>query len=306
MNSSESGSWSIDQPDQLGFDGPVRTLKLGVAQGRINVIGTDGPPTLEVTRITGPALTVELDDGDLRITHGQEGKPNILGWLFSGRRQEVDLSLALPPDALVDLNVVSGAVVVSNFHERVAVRGVSGDITLAGVHGSAKVNTVSGAITAEQVTGDIKVNAISGAITVIAGAGGRIDLSTVSGPLTLDLENPLPSDISLQCVSGALTIRLPHEPDVKVELSTANGRVATSFPDLTERGWHNTRQLTGQIGTGEAKLRGSTVSGAVTLLRRSAEDDYADDFEDDIPTEVQDRRPAGDRPADDQNGEETR
>ena len=301
MNSSQSGSWTVDQPDQIGFDGPVRTLKLAVAQGRINVIGTDGPPMLEVTKITGPPLTVRLEDGELKVNHGEEGRPNILGWLFSGRRQEVDLSLALPPDALVELNVVSGAVVVSNFHERISVRGVSGEITLAGVHGSARVHTVSGAITAEQVTGDIKVNAISGAITVIAGAGGKIDLNTVSGALTVDLEDPMPSDINLQCVSGALTVRLPHEPDVKVDLSTAHGRVATSFPDLTERGWHNTRQLTGQIGTGQARLHGGTVSGTVTLLRRSAEDDYSRDFEDDIPAFVQDEPPA-----DHQIDEETR
>jgi Putative adhesin len=295
MNSSQSGSWSVEQPDQLTFDGPVRALKLGVAQGRINVIGTDGPPTLEVTRITGRPLTVQLRDGKLEVTHGEPGKPNIIGWLFSGRHQEVDLSLALPPDALIDLDVVSGAVVVSNFHEQVTVRGVSGDITLAGVHGSARVNTVSGAITAEQVTGDIKVNAISGAITVIAGAGGRIDLNTVSGALTLDLEDPLPGDVKLQCVSGALTIRLPYEPDVKVDLSTAHGQVATSFPDLTERGWNNTRQLTGQLGDGGALLRGSTVSGAVTVLRRSAEDDYTSEFEDDIPPFDRTDRPAGDQ-----------
>lgn len=281
MNSSDSGSWTIDQPDQLNFDVPVRALKLSVAQGRINVIGTDGPPTLEVTRITGKPLRIELLDGELKVSHGDEFKPHFVGWLLSGRRQEVELSLALPPDAVVELNVVSGAVVVSNFHERTTVRGVSGDITLAGVHGNTKVNTVSGAITAEQATGDIKINAISGAITVIAGAGGRIDLNTVSGSLTLDLEDPVPDEISLQCVSGAMTIRLPHDPDIKVDLSTAHGRATSSFPSVTERGWHSSRQLTGQIGTGAARLRGNTVSGAVTLLRRSAEDEYASDFDGD-------------------------
>jgi DUF4097 and DUF4098 domain-containing protein YvlB len=302
MNSSDSGRWSIDQADQVTFDEPVRTLKLTVAQGRINVIGTDGPPTLEVTRITGKPLRVELLEGELKIVHGDEFKPNIVGWLLSGRRQEVELSLALPPDAVVEINVVSGAVVVSNFHERTVVRGVSGDITLAGVHGSAKVNTVSGAITAEQVTGDIKVNAISGAITVIAGAGGRIDLNTVSGSLTVDLEDPVPAEINLQCVSGAMTIRLPHNPDIKVDLSTAHGQVATSFPEITQRGWHHTRQLTGQIGTGQARLRGNTVSGAVTLLRRSAQDGFDAEFDDDIPGGGPQDAP----PADDQNDEESR
>lgn len=302
MDSSQAGRWSLDQPDQVSFDGPVRALKLAVAQGRINVIGTDGPPTLEVTRIVGRPLTVELTDGLLNVRQGEDVKPNMLDWLLPAhRRDEVYLSLALPPDALVDLHVVSGAVVASNFHERLAVHGVSGDITLAGVHGSAEVQTMSGAITAEQVTGDIKVMAVSGAITVIAGAGGRIDLNTVSGALTLDLEDPIPTDVNLRCVSGALTIRLPHRPDVTVDLSTAHGRVATSFDGLSTRGWQQSRQLAGQLGAGTARLRGNTVSGAVTLLRRSAEDDYSSDFEDDIPSPVRDERPA-----DDQIGEGSR
>jgi hypothetical protein len=267
-------SWKLEQPDQIALGEGIRSLRLVAVSGRVNLIGTDGPATLEVTKITGQPLHVELSDsGELVVRHGEYNKPQLFQMLFGGKRVEVNLSLALPPDALVDVRVVSGPVVVSNFHERVAVKGVSGEITLAGVHGSAKVSTASGAITAEQVTGDLTVKAISGAITVIAGAGGAIDLSAVSGAIALDLEDPVPSSVKLQCVSGAMTVRLPHDPDVRVDLGTSNGRAVSAFPEVTASGLRGSQRLSGTVGAGTATLSGKTVSGSVTLLRRSAEDE---------------------------------
>jgi hypothetical protein len=270
--------WKIEQPDQVALGEGVRSVRLTTIAGRVNLIGTDGPATLEVTKIYGQPLHVELtDDGELLVKHCADfAKPQLLSWLFAGKRAEVELSLALPPDALVDVRVVSGPVVVSNFHERVTVKGVSGEVTLAGVHGSARVATASGAITADQVTGDLTVKAVSGSITVIAGAGGAIDLAAVSGAIALDLESPVPSSVKLQCVSGAMTVRLPHDPDVRVDLGTSNGRAVSSFPEVRASGMRGSQRLSGTVGAGTATLSGKTYSGSVTLLRRSADEESWD------------------------------
>jgi hypothetical protein len=294
-------SWKIEEPEQITIGDGVRSLRLTAAAGRVNIIGTDGPATLEVSKVTGQPLNVEFDNGELVVRHGEYSKSQLFGFLLGGRRLEVDLSLALPPDALVDVRVVSGPVVISNFHERVTVKGVSGEVTLAGVHGSARVTTVSGAITADQVTGDLAVKAISGAITVIAGAGGAIDLSAVSGAITADLGDPVPTSVNLQCVSGAVTVRLPHDPDVSIDIGTSNGRAVSAFPEVAVIGHRSAQRLSGRVGSGTARLTGKTVSGAVTVLRRSPEDDPWD-------LGVEDRRPDADEvrdavPKTDENGE---
>ncbi len=281
-------SWKLEGPGRVALGEGVRSLRLTAMAGRVNLIGTDGPATLEVTRISGQPLYATLDGGQLAVRHGEAGKPQLAQWLLGGKRAEVELSLALPPDTLVDVRVVSGPVVVSNFHERVAVKGVSGEVTLAGVHGSARVSTVSGAITAEQVTGDLSVKALSGSITVIAGAGGRIDLSAVSGAIALDLEDPVPTPVKLQCVSGAVTVRLPHDPDVHVDLSTANGRAVSSFPQVRASGTRGSQRLSGTVGAGTATLFGKTVSGSVTLLRRSADEEPWDLLVDEQPAPATD------------------
>src|SRR3954449_7521905 len=105
-------SWKLEQPEQIALGEGIRSLKLVAVAGRVNLIGTDGPAALEVTKITGLPLHVELsDDGELVVRHGEYAKPQMFSWLFGGRRVEADLSLALPPDALVDVRVVSGPVV---------------------------------------------------------------------------------------------------------------------------------------------------------------------------------------------------
>lgn len=268
--------WKIEQPEQLDLGEGVHRLRLTAVGGRINVLGVDGPAALEVTRISGPPLNVDLEDGELTIKHGEDIKSGLFGWLTRGLRQEVELSLSIPPDALVEVTVVSGPVVVSNFHERVTVKGVSGEVTLAGVYGPTNVSTVSGGVTVEQATDDLKVNAVSGAITVIAGAGGRIDLNTVAGAITVDLEDPMPGRVHATCVSGALTVRLPHQPDTAVDITSTSGRATTAFPEITRSRQPGSSRLSGVIGTGSAKLTGHTLSGSITLLRREPDEEIQD------------------------------
>jgi len=274
--------WKIEQPEQLAIGDGVHRLRLSAVGGRVNVIGVDGPASLEVERISGPPLNVEFVDGELTVKHGEELKFGLFGWLTRGARQEVELSLSVPPDALVEVFMVSGPMVLSNFHERVDVKGVTGEITMAGVYGPTTVSTVSGAITVEQATDDLKVKAVSGSITVLAGAGGDIDLNTVAGSITVDLEDPMPGRVHATNVSGSLTVRLPHDPDVEVDLTSTSGRGTTAFPEITRSRRPGSSRLSGTIGSGAAHLSGHTLSGSITLLRRDA-DEGPGDIQDETP-----------------------
>ena len=285
-----SQSWSIEAPQRIELDGPVRSVKLNAVACRFNVIGTksgeignggepeDAPPqganpVLEVTKVVGPPLDVTLEDGHLVIRHRALGQSNMFGWLFGHNRMEVELTLAVPADCATRVNIVSGSVVASALRRDVSIRTVSGDVTLAGLSGGTRAETVSGTITAEQVVGDLRVNAVSGSITVIAGAGRAIDLSAVSGTIALDLENPMPRSVKVNCVSGSITARLPYKPDVTVDVKASNGRATSAFPELSVERVHNSQHLAGSLGTGSARLSGHIMSGAVTLLRRDADDE---------------------------------
>jgi hypothetical protein len=272
-------SWTIDHPDSRTFD-PVSKLRVSLAAGRVNVLGQEGPPTLEVTKINGRPLMVEQQADTLTV--GQKSDqfglpiPNLLTWVLTGRRPDAEITVTVPPDCIVEISVPSGSIMVSNLHEHTQVRGASGDITLAEVHGTVDVRTVSGAIIAEAVTGDLEVRTVSGSITLIAGGGGAVKAATTSGSITVDLDAPEPESIDLSCVSGQLTVRLPCESNVRVDMSATSGTATCDVPEVAVRRQFSMSQLHGVLGDGSGTLRGRTVSGALTLLRRTSEDDESE------------------------------
>ena len=281
----------IREPTQLDF-GRIHKLKVSTIAGKVDVVGDGGPDstggaTVDVSRISGgePVIVEEID-GELTVRHG-DFKPGLFGWLLGGRKIEADIAISVPPDCLVDVNVVSGPLVVSGLHEQAKVQGVSGEITLAQLHGPTSVKTVSGSITAESVTDDLSAHTVSGSITVIAlGESSTIKAGTTSGAITVDLEEGSNSPrVDLNCISGTVIVRVPEDANLDVDMSTMGGRVVTAFPGLNAQPlWPGKPyrrgvpgRLQGTLGTGAGHLKARAVSGDVTLLRRVPDPDFAGD-----------------------------
>jgi DNA-binding PadR family transcriptional regulator len=112
------------------------------------------------------------------------------------------LSLAVPRDCRVELQVVSASLMVGGLRAPVVARSVSGEITLAGLGGTADAQTVSGAVQASGVTGDLSAKTVSGDLTVAEGGGGSVRARTVSGAVAVDLLASGERDINLTSVSG--------------------------------------------------------------------------------------------------------
>ena len=56
-------TWEIDGPRRLDLDGEVGQLEVWLASGKLRVIGAEGPPRIEVTKIGTRGLRVTLEDG---------------------------------------------------------------------------------------------------------------------------------------------------------------------------------------------------------------------------------------------------
>lgn len=134
--------------------------------------------------------------------------------------------------------------------------------------------TVSGGLEAQAVTGDLRFKSVSGDLTVVEGAGTSVRADSVSGDMVLDLDaSGAPTDIRLATVSGAIAIRLPHPADAEVEANTASGAVSNAFEDLRVGGQWGAKKITGTLGAGTGKLKATTVSGSIALLRRPPSED---------------------------------
>src|SRR5262245_59587533 len=269
-------SWTIKEPTTLTFD-VVKNLRIKTISGAVDVVGTDARPTLEVTSISGKDLEVRLDgDGYLEIGYlnWPPRWPSLIDWLTGrGVRTSVGLSVAVPPDCDIDIEMVSVSAVVSGIDGPVRVNGVAGDVTLAQL-ANVEAGTISGSIEAERISGTFAAKTVSGGITAAGLSGKAAVAETVSGAITLDVETPLPT-MHLNTVSGDATVRDRHEPDLDVLLTTTSGEVASSFAEIRSSAQPGSRSADGTIGAGGARLRAHTVSGHVTLLRRNEDYDGA-------------------------------
>ncbi|MGW4020255.1 DUF4097 family beta strand repeat-containing protein [Streptomyces sp. NPDC005009] len=267
--------WSVAEPTKLTFDTPVSNLHVRIVNGTVNIVGTDGPSAhLQVSEIDGPPLVVTQQDGTLTVAYDDLPWKGFLKWLDrKGWRRSAVVSLAVPARTRVEVGVVGAGAVVSGIHGPAAVKGVAGDTTLVALSGPVHADTVSGNVEAQSVTGDLRFASVSGDLTVVEGSGSSVRADTVSGSVIVDLDPDGPTDVKLTSVSGEIAIRLPDPADAEVEANTASGAISNAFDDLRVQGMWGAHKLTGRLGAGSGKLRATTVSGSIALLRRPAAED---------------------------------
>ncbi|MEV5545268.1 DUF4097 family beta strand repeat-containing protein [Streptomyces sp. NPDC052309] len=284
--------WSVAEPGKLTFDEPVSELQVRIVNGTVNVVGTDETSArLEVSEIEGPPLIVTHEDGTLTVAYEDLPWKGFLKWLdrHSWRRSAV-VSLAVPARTRVEVGVVGASAVISGIAGRAEVKGVSGDTTLVSLAGPVRADTVSGSVEAQALTGDLRFHSVSGDLTVVE-AGSSVRADSVSGSMIVDLDTAGgPTDIGLNSVSGEIAIRLPHPADAEVEANTASGTVSSAFEDLRVTGQWGTKRITGRLGAGNGRLKATTVSGSIALLRRPPTEDGP------WPREPEDAGPASGAP----------
>ncbi|WP_263165683.1 DUF4097 family beta strand repeat-containing protein [Streptomyces sp. SCSIO ZS0520] len=267
--------WSVAEPQRLSFDAPVTALQVRIVNGTVNVVGTEeSSARLEVSRIEGPPLRVTEQDGTLTVAYEDLPWKGFLKWLDPrGWRRHAVVSLAVPADTGVEVGVVGATAVISGIRGETAVRGVSGETTLVGLGAAVCAETVSGDVEAQGVTGELTFHSVSGDLTLLEGAGA-VQAVSVSGSLTVDHERAdPPARMELSTVSGRIAVRLPHQADAEVEAGTTSGAVSNAFEDLRVSPAWGPRGISGRLGRGRGRLRATSVSGPIALLRRAPEDE---------------------------------
>ncbi|MEV5706250.1 DUF4097 family beta strand repeat-containing protein [Actinoallomurus sp. NPDC052274] len=260
--------WTVDEPTKLDFDGVV-AIKANIVAGTISILPSDERPTLQVGEISGQPLEIVHEAGMLNLNHKSAGWDGVLKWL-QNTRGRVSVTITVPPDCPVTLNLGTANAIVTGLAGRVSVKTASGDVTLDGVTGSIDANTATGDIEAQGLAGSVTFNSVSGSLSLAGGSLDRLTAHSVAGKVTTDVDLRTGSRAQVSTVSGEVTMRLPESSSAKVSLNSMTGRVDAAFVELTRTRPDRPvgKYVSGTLGDGDASLTVNSVSGAITLLSR--------------------------------------
>ncbi len=267
MPTGEMTRWTIEAPMSLEFD-DVTGLRIRLIAGSVAVLATDGKPSLDVSSVEGDPLTVTYDGGVLTIAHENLTWEGLLKWLRP-QRHSATVTVTVPRKCPTQVGVVSATAVMSGISSRASVKSVSGGITLDGVTGDVDANTVSGALEAQGINGRLNFRTVSGDLTLADGWLERLDANVVSGDVTADIDLDPLGGMQVTTVSGEVTLRLPAEADAQVNLHSLSGDVRSEFPELKRTSAPASRSVSGSLGAGSGHVSVTTMSGRVMLLRRA-------------------------------------
>jgi hypothetical protein len=259
--------WTVDAPTALDFD-DVTELNVRLIGGTVAVLASDDRPSLAVSELSGRPLQVSHSGGILTVSYESLSWDGLLAFL-NPRKDSAAVTITVPADCPIQLGVLSASAVVTGLHAGAAVKGMSGDIALDGVTGDVSAETMSGEVAACDIDGEVRFRSMSGGLTLAGGSVDSLAVDTMSGQVTADVSLGKDGSVRVSTMSGEVTLRLPADSDAQVRLHSTSGAVRTEFEALRTVKAPASHTVSGNVGAGTGHVSVTTMSGAVTLLRRA-------------------------------------
>lgn len=252
----------------------VRSLKVGLIGGQIDVIAHDEPGArIEVHGVTVKDLRIEVVGDAVEIDHPQLRWDNFLEVFrnFTASGPKAEISVAVPRSVALNLGVVSASALVAGLQNGTRLNTVSGDLMVDGLTGDLTVNAVSGDVQVRDLVGSLNANSVSGDVAA-TGTLTSATIDTVSGSTLIDSTGDLHS-VNINTVSGGATVRVDEGHPANYVVRSVSGKVQVDGVMRSGNGTGPTTNFVGSVGelSGSfADVRANSVSGDITVLRRPA------------------------------------
>jgi Putative adhesin len=281
--------WSVSEArpvhEQLAVD-PRGSIEIVDVAGSVALSGWDRPE-IEVTGSAGD----EVDRVEVS-TSGGRSVVRVISRSGSaqGGGNETRLTVHVPAKSAVMVSLVSADLALGGLQGSVQLRTVSGAVT-GDVGGDLRASTVSGSVRVTAAAAKmIEVKTVSGTIHV-SGSGGEVEISTISGDATLDLESitrgrfksvsgGLTAGFALvadgrfegESVSGNLVVKFAGTPAAEFDVQSVSGSISNCFgPKPKEAQYGPGSRLAFKSGEGNAHVQIETKSGNVSLCTRDSQ-----------------------------------
>ncbi|MDQ0614223.1 hypothetical protein QF046_001864 [Microbacterium sp. W4I4] len=272
--------WLIAPGEERVIDiASASRLKVGLVGGQVDVIAHDEPGVrIEVHGVTIKDLRVESDGTQIEIDHPQIGWDNFLEVFrnFGTGGPKAEISIAVPRDIALTLGVVSAGALISGIRNDAKLNTVSGDMIADGITGDLTANSVSGDVQVRGLVGSVVANSVSGDVAV-TGTLRKATIDTVSGSVLIDAIGDA-NTVNLNTVSGGVTVRLDETLPANYVLRSISGKLMVDGIQRSSGGPSNYSGQMGELAGSFVDVRANTVSGGITVLRQ-ARPTVADDPE---------------------------
>lgn len=266
---------------------PRGRISIDNLKGRIQVRAWDR----NEVRVTGTLgdgvekLVVDGDRDDLEVR--VEYPKHMDGWR-NDRTGPTDLVLQVPLRASLDIESVSADIDVDGIApEDLDVDTVSGNVVIAAAPGSASIDSVSGDLTLTLNSRDAKSESVSGDIVLKGRLDGEVHAETVSGDITIDSRGERlrrlytgtvsgdadvrvgladGGDIKSETVSGEIRLRLPKALSARVSGESFSGDLDAPGAKVHTEEFGPGKTIETRYGSGAGEIRMESFSGDATLI----------------------------------------
>jgi hypothetical protein len=229
----------VSKTEEYSFEvDPGARVSLENINGGIRIRGYDGA-TVNVTAhkkagkqeyLDELKVVIDASDDYVRIeTRHPDRKGSWFSW-GSDSSGSVAYELEVPADTELD-----------------AIETVNGDVDIEAVAGAVKASTVNGTLNVSDLAADVSLETVNGSVKARferLGSGQRVNA---------------------EAVNGAITLVLPEDASARIEAETVNGGIdCDDFGLKAEKGFVG-RDLSGEIGAGEARISLDTVNGSIRI-----------------------------------------
>jgi len=235
-------------------------------------LAADVKETEEMTFDVNPGARISLENvnGDIAVTGGGGDRVTVVAHKKADDQEYLD-RMEIVVDATADYvrietrhperergwfkwsnggGSVSYELTVPDEVELDAIETVNGDVTIGSVNGPVKASTVNGGLDVSDLVADVSLETVNGSISARfanLGADQRVEADAVNGKIEL---------------------YLPADASARVTAETVNGSIdADDFGLKPEKGFVG-RDLSGEIGGGDARISLNTVNGSIRLKKK--------------------------------------
>ena len=193
--------------------------------------------------------------------------------------KSADADLEVDAVAEVHLETNAGKISMSHVTRAIEAMSIEGDVLLEDSSGRVRLESFNGSIEAINVNktaeGDFfRAKTVSNDVMLDRVAHSRVEVSTISGEITMTGPLARHANYDLKTTSGDITLTMPGDSSFRLTARVSEaGEIVTDFPlkytsGLSTDRLLSTGQMIGTHGKGEATINLASFSGTLRLRRQ--------------------------------------